>query len=158
MLRNAKGLTAIELMGALAIALLVIGTLIVLLGQSHSSAVRIALRETVQQEAEDSLRHMVSAIRTGFAATAGADYALSLDNAETGEYIRYRRLADGRLTFESSRIPEGADTAVALGATLSHHTESVEVSVAEGRVSIALTMRYEGSRTETFRTVAYTLR
>ncbi|GGG23498.1 prepilin-type N-terminal cleavage/methylation domain-containing protein [Paenibacillus abyssi] len=158
MYNNERGVSLAEVLGALSITAIVLGVVLVMLNQTHTSSSQITSRETIKQESRDIIDHMVRSIRTGFTASVSAAETLRLEGPE-GQYISYR-LDGNTLESVSFLIPDGGTEKVLIRRVMSSHVDYLHAGLSESntRVEITLRMQLPNGQIDTASTVAYTLR
>lgn len=161
---NARGVTLIEVLAALSLTVLVLGTLLYLVNQTHSSAAQLQSREAALQQSRDIVQHLVRSARNGMNASQSSTSELWL-HGEHGDYVHYVwDRTTGAFTVEQQL----ADDQGALGSP-SRHLFSSQVADASivvtdtdpsssngSRIEITLVMALPGNQQHTTSTVVYT--
>jgi|GEM_PF-4566132 len=161
---NARGVTLIEVLAALSLTVLVLGTLLYLVNQTHSSAAQLQSREAVLQQSRDIVQHLVRSARNGMNASQSSTSELWL-HGEHGDYVHYVWDPTTRAFTVEQQL---ADDQGVLG-SLSRHLFSSQVADASivvtdtdpslpngSRIEITLVMFLPGNQQHTTSTVVYT--
>lgn len=158
---NERGVTLIEILAALVLTTLVLGTLFYLVNQTHSSAAQVQTRETVLQQSRDIIQHMVRSARNSVEATQTSKEELRLD----GDHEAYVHYAWDQSSGQFSVEQRLADDQGQLGPLTSHVFSSqvadVQIIVSDvsddrRRIELSLTIDLPNNQQHTTSTVVYT--
>ncbi|GBF73377.1 putative prepilin-type cleavage/methylation domain-containing protein [Paenibacillus sp. 598K] len=161
---NSRGVTLIEVLAALSLTVLVLGTLLYLVNQTHSSAAQLQSRESALQQSRDIVQHLVSSARNGMNASQNAPSELWL-HGEHGDYVHY---AWDRTTGDFTVEQQLLDDQGVLGSPSRHlfssqvADTSIVVTAPDpgspngSRIEITLVMALPGNQQHTTSTVVYT--
>ena len=152
-----RGVTLIEVLAALVLTTLVMGTLFYLVNQTHSSAAQVQTREVVLQQSRDIVQHMVRSARGTMEASQSSTEELWL----RGEHDAYVHYAWDRASGQFSVEQQLADDQGQLGSLTSHVFSSQVADMAitvstGGRIELSLTMDLPNNQQHTLSTVVYT--
>ncbi|WP_169447640.1 PilW family protein [Paenibacillus daejeonensis] len=152
-----RGVTLIEVLAALVLTTLVLGTLFYLVNQTHSSAAQVQTREVVLQQSRDIIQHMVRSARGTMQASQTSSEELWL-HGDHDAYVHYTWDRASRQFSVEQRL---ADDQGQLGSLTSHvfseHVANMQITVAaNGRIELELTMDLPNNQQHTLSTVVYT--
>ena len=158
MMKNQSGLTLVEILGALVASSLILGSITFVMVQMHNGYDQITSREQVIQESKNVINHIIRATRNETViAESDANYILKLigvddAGAPNGNSTNYA-FQPGTSTFSVTTTKDGTTTT----AQLSNNVQLIEIELSEAnnKIAISLTMNLPNGDTYSSSTVTY---
>jgi Tfp pilus assembly protein PilV len=158
-IKNEKGLTLIEVTGALVLSIMIIGSLIYLLNYTNMSLKQVSEREKTLQQSRDIMSQVVKTVRKGYAPSPLESKSSNLRLISTSEAVDYTYDSSAHtLTVTYSAMDGNGNVSATPSSryTLSDQVESILFDAKDGRIEVTLEMQLPNNTIKKTSTVVYT--